>query len=69
MQITNQENATLKLIMRSPDKGKGWRNVSSTCWPLVEKFTKPELIETVKNEDGGGMVRLSDRGSVLADYL
>ena len=69
MKITDKEINTIRLIMRSPDLGLGWRNVSSACWPLVDGFTKPELIETKKNSDGGGTVRLSERGAVLSDYL
>lgn len=69
MNLSYDDNATLKLIMRSPDKGDGWRSVSSACWPLIESFDSKELLEAKKNEDGSGIVKLSDRGAVLADYL
>lgn len=69
MQLADKDRDVLKLIMRSPDRGEGWRSVSNACWPLVESFVSDELLESKKNEDGTGMVRLSDRGSVLCDYL
>jgi hypothetical protein len=69
MPLTDNENSFLRLLMRSPDRGDGWREVSRTCRPLVDSFAHQELIEKKTNEDGSGMVRLSDRGSVLVDYL
>ena len=59
----------IRLILRSPDVGDGWRNVSqilrSTITKGIAEF--PELYET--REMAGLQVRLSDRGNVVKDYL
>ncbi len=52
-------------INRSPDRGDGWRSVSETCWPLIESFGTPELIETDKDNM---RVRLTDKGSAVATF-
>jgi len=43
--LNDKELGFLRLILRSPDRGDGWRSVSSVVWPLVESFTQPDLIE------------------------
>jgi len=58
----------LQLVLRSPDTGDGWRNVSSALWPLVKGFSLPELIET-EGDASGGRLRLSERGKIVCDYL
>jgi len=55
----------LKLLLRSPDVGEGWRNVSKTVWPLISQFPHRELIR-VRN---GNQVRLSGRGKIVVDYI
>jgi len=65
MKLTDRENEFLKLLLRSPDIGEGWRNVSQTVWPLVDAFQHKDLIET----KDGNKVRLSERGLVLVDYV
>ncbi len=65
MEIKKNEKSFLKLLLRSPDEGDGWRKVSSMVWPLVESFGPKELIETKDSN----MVRLSERGLVLVDYM
>lgn len=69
MPLSQNDNSFLRLLMRSPDKGEGWRAVSETCRPLIDSFAHQELLEKKTNEDGFLMVRLSDRGAVLVDYL
>jgi hypothetical protein len=66
--LTDQEKGFLHLILRSPHDGTGWRNVSNAVWPLVEKFTRPELIEAVQT-DFGGRLRLTAAGETVATYL
>lgn len=60
----------IRLVMRSPDVGEGWRSVSTTLRKCVEETTakRPEIYET-KVENDTFMVRLSERGQVLADYV
>lgn len=66
--LTDRETGFLRLLLRSPDQGEGWRKVSPVVWPLVEQFTRQEVIETEAAPDGG-RVRLSERGRVLVDYI
>lgn len=66
--LTPNETSFLRLLLRSPDQGEGWRRVSAVVWPMVERFTRPEIIEAEAAADGG-RVRLSERGRVLVDYI
>jgi hypothetical protein len=68
-QLTDQEKSFLKLIMRSPDDGDGWRNVSAPVWRWAESFPRRELVELSPNPDGSGRLRLSERGQTVKDYL
>ncbi len=65
MNIAPKDLGFLKLLLRSPDVGDGWRNVSATVWPLVAGFSHPELIR-VRN---GNQVKLSERGLTVVDYI
>ena len=65
MKIKDKDVAFLKLLLRSPDVGDGWRNVSAMIWPLVAAFPHPELIR-MRN---GNQVKLSGRGLTLVDYI
>ena len=69
MKLTEHNIRFLQLMLRSPDVGEGWRNVSSVLWQLVDKFDRPELVEKERHEDGSGRVRLTERGKVLVDYI
>jgi hypothetical protein len=64
--ITDNNRSFLKLLLRSPDIGDGWRKVSDVVWTLVDQFDKPELLE---KDSEGKRVRLSPNGQVVADYL
>lgn len=64
--ITDNNRSFLKLLLRSPDIGDGWRKVSDVVWPLVEQFDKPELLE--KDTDGR-RVKLSPDGETVVAYL
>lgn len=65
MKIQPKDMSFLKLLMRSPDVGDGWRNVSAVVWPLVAGFKHPELIR-MRN---GNQVKLSDRGLTVVEYI
>ena len=70
MKLTDDDTGFIKLILRSSDRGDGWRTVCSLLWRLVDKFPHKELIEAQEDmRDGGGIVRLSDKGKVVAEYL
>jgi hypothetical protein len=64
--LSQKDKGLIQLIIRSPDSGDGWRNVSKTLWPLVNGFSASELIE--KDMDGH-RVRLSELGYKVAEYL
>lgn len=69
MKMDDKEIGFLRLLMRSPDIGDGWRKVSSVVWPLVDGFKRPELIESEGSRENGGRVRLSERGAVVVYYV
>ena len=52
--------------MRSPDKGDGWRKVSLTAYPLVERFPHQDLIE---RDDENLRVRLTEKGKTVVEYV
>lgn len=66
MNISDKGISFLKLVMRSPDIGDGWRNVSQTLWPLVASFENKELIDI---DYEYSRIKLSDRGQVVCDYI
>ena len=70
MSVLNEKHKPfIRLILRSPDVGDGWRNVSDvlrkTVLSGITEF--PELYET--REMTGLQVRLSERGNIVKDYL
>lgn len=67
--IAEKQAPFIKLILRSPDVGDGWRNVSNVLRKTIEAgiADAPELYET--REMAGLQIRLSERGNVLKDYL
>lgn len=64
--ITDRDMSVIALIQRSPRLAYGWRQVSDTVWPLVSNPDAPELFEL--NHDDK-MIRLSERGMIVAQYL
>lgn len=58
----------LQLIRRSPDRGDGWRSVSSALWPLVTNAPS-DLVELRPSEGGGGSVRLTSDGEAVVRHL
>jgi uncharacterized protein (DUF736 family) len=68
-EIEEKQAPFIKLLLRSPDVGDGWRNVSNILRKTIEAgiASAPELYET--RELGGLQIRLSERGNVLKDYL
>lgn len=52
----------IRLLLRSPDDGDGWRNLSSACRPLIDAFTRKELLEI---DAECQRVRLSEKGRRL----
>lgn len=66
--LTNSQENFLRLILRSPDIGEGWRRFSKQVWPLIENFGRKEMLE-VDGTKEGGKIRLSERGLVVCDYI
>ena len=58
----------LQLVKRSQTDASGWRKVSATVWPLVANLPS-DLATLEQSPDGGGRMRLTDRGQAVADYL
>lgn len=64
--MNNNDKSFIALLLRSSDEGEGYRKVSLTLWPLVEKFQAKELIEINYEKR---MVKLSEKGEIVAKYL
>ena len=62
--LSIKDKQFIALLLRSPDTGDGWRNVSKIVWPLVTVFAHQELIETKE-----GAVRLSALGKTVITYI
>lgn len=63
--IPEKDKEFIKLIVRSPDRGDGWRNVSDVVWPLVEAFSVSALIEVDKENK---RIRLTQEGVTFVTY-
>ena len=65
--LTTQETELLRLIARSPDAGDGWRQASPAIYTLwLRSFGRPELVEL---DDENLRIRLSERGSIILEYV
>ena len=42
---TSQTHEIKELILRSPDIGDGWRQISSSIWNIVSKNADPKVFE------------------------
>jgi hypothetical protein len=62
--LSDSDISVLKLILRSPNHGAGWRHVSEQLWFIIEEFERKELLEIKPL-----MVRFSERGLVVIDYI
>ena len=68
MALTPKQTDILRLIQRSKPGEDGWYRVSKVVWPLVSDVLPPDLAET-KAADEGGLIRFTDRGQAVSDYL
>lgn len=63
------EKDAIRLILRSPDRGDGWRTCSALVWSglmLSLHESRPALIEL---DEVNHRVRLSSEGLTVAKYL
>ena len=63
--ITEYQKNMLRLIVRSPDTGNGWRPVSNYLWNLVLEQAHPDLTEL---DHENKRVRLSPEGITEMKY-
>jgi hypothetical protein len=70
LKISDQQIDFIRLILRSPDRGDGWRSVGKMLETTVmrQKDANPELFE-IATEDDKMSIRLTERALVLADYI
>ena len=70
IKLNDKQINFIRLIRRSENQGDGWRLISQTLRRVVTDTVaeQPELYET-KEHEGGLMLRLSERGLVLGDYV
>lgn len=64
--LSQRDKYFLALLDRAPDLGDGWRQVAKVIWPIVEGFSKRELLEL---DEEHLRVRLNDAGRVVTRYL
>ncbi len=64
--LTDYDRNFIHLILRSPDLGDGWRQVSSVAWPLIDRFQSDALIE---KDEVNLLVRLTEKGDTVAEYV
>lgn len=68
--LSPEQVRLLRLIERSPDAGEGWRSVSPVLWPHIHLANLPsELVETEDRHDGGGRIRLTEKGDAVMRYV
>ena len=65
MKLTAAQKDTLQLLMRSPDRGDGWRSCSGI---VFEKLILPMPDELVEKDMVNKFVRLTDEGSTLVEW-
>lgn len=68
MSLTKNQTEILRLIKRSKSDEDGWYRVSGMIWPLVKSALPADLADT-KPLESGGLIRFTDRGQAVADYL
>ncbi len=57
-----------RLYERSPKDDAGWAKVSADVWPLLSGVPH-QLIESNGNIKDGGLMRLTDKGKIVLEYL
>ena len=64
--LTDAQSSTLQLILRSPDRGEGWRQCSEILFAAIIVPMPHELVEvnTVTRQ-----VRLTTEGASVARWL
>lgn len=71
--LDTKQTGILRLILRSKEArdAEGWYRISRPIWPLVNGCLPTDLAETRAHdgEEGGGYLRLTERGHAVADYL
>lgn len=80
--LTEGQRNMIPLILRSPDRGGGWRAVSGILWSLVFEYARlpddiaeyadaddPPMDVRGEPEGTAGYVRLTEFGEKLAVYL
>ena len=68
MTLSENQIIFLKLVLRSPDAGDGWRNVSRIVWNVIKEQAEslPELIEIDKE---ASRLRFTKEGEIVVRYL
>ena len=67
MKLSDHDQGVIRLILRSPDRGDGWRHSAPEVWKqFIKTVERKELLET---DDENMMVRLSKVGQIVANYL
>ena len=65
LMLSQQEKELIRVIVRSPDRGEGWRQCSPTPWKWIRAVEAPELLEF---DDENLRVRLTAAGEAFVKY-
>ena len=69
--MTNEQKVRvrqiLELVNRSPDGGDRWRVCVPKMWFLMQEIPD-SLAETVEFPNGGGVVRLTEKGMTVLEF-
>lgn len=66
MKLTQLQGDTLRLLMRSPDSGDGWR----TCAPIMFKtFILPMPESLIEKDIENRRARLTHEGRTVVEWL
>ena len=65
MKLTQQQSDTMKLLIRSPDQGDGWRVCSKVIFERLVQLMPSELIE---KDAVNNRCRLTVEGRVVSEW-
>lgn len=68
MQLNAGQKHIIRLVQKGMDENDGWATVSSAVMPLMAAVPE-SLVELKKNDDGSGLARLTDEGSILQAWM
>jgi len=66
VKLTNEQRKVLQLVLRSPDRGEGWRTCSQAAFDNLVMPMPDELFEKDAEQR---RVRLTEKGNAIAEWM